>query len=316
MAGPRIKLSSSNVGVKKGAFGVINTTKIDLNTKVVAKFKDPNSALSRYVNERRKETSVIARTFYAGMLRTVEYILKDPSGATNGQLKSKPLNRRTVNLQRSIKMDVVNSATQSQYQKVILPLESGRTTQTSWNELPSDYVAVFDPSKEKDGSPQQIIAQAAKGQYRDPLRRWKGLPLSPMIWRKTGRTYKAYRAQLAKDWATVGASKRYGLNKPARILKKAGNGREISTTSFDIIYPTLGSAAMNRILRESFASGSPKRYGVRTEVLGKNAGPNGGPTGVERMAYPEFKRPMLARFAAAAGRANRQALKNYLKGLK
>ena len=316
MAGPRIKLSSFKNEIAKGAFGAISKSRITLNTKVIAKFKDPDSAVGRYVNERRKESSIIARTFYSGMLTTVGSILKDPSAATNGALKSRPLDRKIVSFNTNVRMRTQISSTQARYNNIRLPLESGRLTFAPWKELPTDYVAVVDPKRYKKGTGTRVIAEQNRGALREPYGKWKGLPRSETIWRKTGRTYKAYMAKMNEDWGAVNASKRYGMAKPAKFMKKANNAKEIFSVRFDIEYPPLGSNALNRILRASFASGAAKRYGVSKQYLGLNMGPGGGPKGAERLAYPEFRRPMLARLAAAAGRENRKAINDYFKSRK
>ena len=107
-------------------------------------------------------------------------------------------------------------------------------------------------------------------------------------------------------------SKAFSTEKSVRILKPSGR-RELYKVRYDLDYPKLGSAALNRILRESFTSGRALKYGVNRDYIGKNWGPLGGPSGTERIAYPEASRPMLARFAAAVGKAHQAALAQALK---
>ena len=187
---------------------------------------------------------------------------------------------------------------------VSLNLESGTTTPKAWNPLSEDY---------------------AKSQ-----KRWAGLPVSYVMWKKTGQLSTAYQAWMARHWERLSSPNNF-LSKPIVEAPTATGSRpRLATLSFKLKYPQLymtTSGGISSMIRDSFISGSAKPLGkmptayAKPRVIHLRSGdkimsegrfiPN--VKGLNRLYFPESARPMIARFSAAMGREYMKALRNSFK---
>lgn len=189
-------------------------------------------------------------------------------------------------------------------------IRSGRERKSSipWRYPPIKYVAIYgkDSKKHKPGA------------LRDPYGKWKGMDRSKVFWRKTGTLEQAYHAWLA-DARLRQTLTPYGYevvppDRRALQLRKQYKGTPAETMGrfsfrLPLEYPDLGSPAMNRLVRQAFITGRGNTYRVY-QGIGKR---NGAPPDVTRIAYPEFRRPWVSRFAAQMGLKQREAIRQLLK---
>jgi hypothetical protein len=291
--------------------------------KLGYKPSNPFNRVLAYVDRRVEKAHALTRTRYVEMLTDIQHFLEEGVVVSNRQL--------------------VDPASEQQYAVRFRKggiLKSGRMNDVSWRGLPKDYIAITRP---KGGN--------SPGSIKDPYGIWKGLPKPkgrPIFWKKTGRlgsTYSAwlkkYKGGLTLQSFSFGnpAGNAYAFHPsrehfesgrkgktqstplamredsrvrigPSSSVVTVGRGRSLYSLEMRIKPPDMGNPALYFLLGGSFFSTRAQKYKVDTARLGK---PRAAPLDVSRIAYPEFRRPILSRYAAQAGKKYREDLANFLK---
>lgn len=263
--------------------------------------------IAKWVDNRRFPLYRLSRAYYAGTLEAIGTQLH--TGFSMGSLVALAKNPKGAVGVRS-QVDVTLYPGRP---RIPMHIEGGRQKAAApWHYPPIKYVAVYGAKSKKH----------PVGFVRDPYGKWRGLRPSGYFWHKTGTLDQAYQQWLAE--ARLRPAKGdanlhlYGLEPiaakqlAARFKKYKGTPAEaLGRFSFrmPLEYPDLGSPVMNRIVRQAFITGRGSTYRVY-KGLGQR---NGAPTDVTRIAYPEFRRPWVSRFAAQMGLKQREAIRQLLK---
>lgn len=297
------------------------------NLKMIIKRKVKSGDFSKQVADfvTRKSYPIyrLSRGYYASTFETVERELQRGFGIGNLERAAKHQQGSTL-IKRTTKAIILPGKPAE-----TVPVESGRTGEpTPWRNLPLRYIALTGPRSKK----------LPPGFPATPYGKWKGLPFSAYFWRKghkdiggagASTLLKAYSnwlntAQLRPSYdpsidGYTGANlAAYGLNWTQAALQKklqsnyksmAGKPLGRFEVNLPLRYPDLHNAALNRLIRQAFITGRPNVYRVFQGIGVKG----GAPTDVSRIAYPEFRRPWVSRFAANMGRRHKVAMKKAIK---
>lgn len=293
------------------------------NLKMIIKRKvksgDFSKQVADFVTNRSYPLYRLSRGYYASTFETVERELQ--RGFSIGNLERAARHPQGSTLIKRTTKAVIMPGKPAE----TVPIESGRTGEpTPWHNLPLRYIALTG-SRSKSALP---------GSKRVPYGKWKGLPFSSYFWRKaesagsstllkaytgwlkTSRLRPYYDAESGKYAISTLAD--YGLNWTQAALQKklqsnyksmAGKPLGRFEVNLPLRYPDLHNAALNRLIRQAFITGRPNMYRVFQGIGVKG----GAPTDVSRIAYPEFRRPWVSRFAANMGRRHKVAMKKAIK---
>lgn len=279
---------------------------------------DFSQQVARFVTNKSYPMYRLSRGYYASTFETIGKELN--RGFSIGSMKQLALHPRAGKLINRITKAVILPGKPAE----TVPVQSGRTGEPMpWRSLPLRYVAVAGARSTK----------LPPGFPREPYGKWKGLPFSAYFWRKHGSAGNALLSAYTRwlesahlrpsyDSATdgyVGANLAdYGMGWSQSALAKklqatykpmAGKPLGRFEVNLPLRYPDLHNAALNRLIRQSFISGRPNVFRVY-QGIGKK---DGAPTDVSRIAYPEFRRPWVARFAANMGRRHKAAMRKAIK---
>lgn len=305
-------------GLEKEIRSKFDPSIVRAGLKLNYKPNDPFGQVLQYTNSRAKEVYTRARRDYWKMLMGIQGFLDAGIQVSNSQL-SDP----------SKKLGYTAGIGD-------IKLSSGRLTPAPWKGLPKDYIAI------------RGYRRGRVGEILDPRGIWAGLPKPrgrPVFWNKTGRLAAAYRAWLGSyrsmlspesfgyslgqtqffdeigsferaEQGAKGAGKttrsantKFSLNRMGSIAT-GGRGRTLYSIKFKINPPPSRVPAIDTLLASSFISTRPGMFKVPASKLGKRGA---APTDISRIAYPEFRRPILSRYAAQAGKKYREDLANFLK---
>lgn len=277
----------------------------ELTAKIVrnANSLDPKGQVAKFIDQRKSLIYGLSRGYYAGTLETIGRFTRTGVKVNTATLRDP---RKLQSVEREWNVDVGFKDSPIPRVERSVPLQSGRTSHTPWRGLPLKYIAISGPRSKQPGV------------MRDPYGKWQGLPRSSRFWVKTKKLQEAYGAWLAgyeprnpilhsfgSESKKVLISKIEDLTSPNRKRKR------IWQTRLRLSFPSLGYPGLDKIIRESFVSTRPRLYRVYVrDGLGQL---DKGEVSPDRLAYPEYSRPIIARFAAAMGKRQRAALVKLLK---
>ena len=292
------------------------TLKLAIKRKV--KSGEFSEQVAGFVTRKSYPVYRLSRGYYAATFETIERELQ--KGFSIGNLAKAARNPQGTTMVKRSTNAVILPGKPAE----VVPIESGRTgSPTPWHNLPLRYIALAGARSKK----------FPPGYPKEPYGKWKGLPFSGYFWRKgkkgSSQLLKAYSSWLSKahlrptyDSSSdgyVGSNleeygltwTQTGLRKTLQNSYKTMSGKPLGRFEVELPlrYPDLRNDALNRLLRQSFITGRPNMYRVYQGIGQKG----GAPTDVSRIAYPEFRRPWVARFAANMGRRHKVALKKAIK---
>ena len=284
----------------KGSVALSKKIELEVVAQIRRNVKSGNAPqqITKFVDNSRSKIYEQAKAYYAGTLEAAGRFIH------SGALVDRPVlldSSRRQSVSRLYTVNVRSKGGLGSTEEVTMT--SGRRKSEAWKGLPLKYVAV------------RGRRSKAPGEFYDPQGKWKGLPISKKFWRKTGILDEAYQAWLATNTPRTMFFERESTktlsSKIEFISGPRDKGQNLWQSRMQIRFPDLGNPAMNAIFRRSFATLTPGKFRVyQRDGLGRKFG---APRDISRIAYPEYSRPILARFAAEMGRKHRAALVKLLK---
>ena len=327
----RLVVRSAGVSGHRGPLGAVIARKVAVEIADLNPRSPLASRMVKMVEKRQTDVAKVMSGYYRGMARTVADILREPPLAAHvfvagsGSAEGFPIARR-ISFRRTLTVPVASGVPRTPRTAAVV-LEPGRETRKPWRGLGVNYAA-------------------GKGE-------WRSLPRSRRFWRKTSALNGLYAAWFATHYARVNNPDNYKVGRvtETRLLGKtsprpapgyvplpregiyvpASTRQLLKRFTFAVQPPRLGNRALDQILRRSYLAGRAQVYNPTFEAIvditytkGRLKGRtitqtrkfsrlSGDLQTIERIALPELRRPMLARFAAAVGRQEQAALRRLLQ---
>lgn len=305
----RLKIKGSSVTDFKNELGAVLARKIRLDIADMNPASPYQARMKQIVKNRQVKIATVMAGYYKGTLKQLGSILNDPPfDAVIDQ---------PVRFSSSVNVDV-SSGVRGAPSSESIKIESGRDSVSSWKGLGYKYANSIGP-------------------------RWGGLPVSKRFWRKTGTLAGRYHAWYAANYARLSNPASYeigdveGVKLTRQTKSKPGyvytvplsRKTPVSRWTFKITHPGLGDYVLNKLIWSSYIKGKPQRYelgatrwdtysyvnknGRKVFVRRQQNFNSREEQGFMRMAQPESRRPMIARYAAAMGRRELTALRKVLQ---
>lgn len=287
--------------------------------------KNPLANRARQIVElRRKKAAGLMAGYYSGTLRSLQSVLDNPgTGVWTSPAK----------LRFYRKVDVSVGDHGSKMKKVEqVRLESGSTTFSPWEGLSAKYA---NSEGRWSGLPKSRNIWRKTGKLKNAYNAWFASQQSRLV-----NPQEYFNGPVRRTPGTVNKLKI--VNRPAsgyisipgvRGYVSSSTKQIISQWSFTLKHPGLSSPLLDSIIRDSYVRGVSSRFDAKLnrdmlvsyvprDVLyrkGKLAGRTISKSvpviseGLSRMGLAEARRPMISRFAKAAGEKELAAMRKLLK---
>lgn len=287
--------------------------------------KRPNLAADMVELRRRKAAQLMAG-YYSGTLRALQGVLADP--------RTKVIIRpNSFRFHRDVNVPVGNHGSRMR-QTESIRLESGVTTNSKWEGLGPNYA---EGEGRWEGLPPSVTLWRKTGQLSRAYRVWFASQQARLS------NPESYYVGRPKEVANSSArlktkyqpTKGYGYSSSVGAYLSKSTKSVLAQWQFTLVHPGLSNPVLNLIVRRPYLYGEARgfdmdRYGGvlnRTATTTKvfySKGARAGMTiprtvwgvrteGLNRMALAEARRPMISRFARAAGQRELEALRKLLK---
>ena len=323
----RLNLVKSKVGNYRPKIGDFSG---EMRRQVILQLQDNDpknplvSRAKKMVELRREKAAKLMAGYYTGTLRSLQGVLDNPG-------TSVWLSPARLRFYRKIDVPVGNHGSKMKQTEQVR-LESGSTTFTSWEGLSARYA---NAEGRWSSLPKSRNIWRKTGKLRDAYNAWFASQQS-----RLGNPKEYFNGQIRRAPGTVNNLKI--VNRPAsgyvavpgmRGYVSSSTKQIISQWSFTLKHPRLSSPLLDIIIRDPYVTGTSGRFDAKInrdklttyvprDVVyskGKLAGRTIRKSvpiqseGLSRMGLAEARRPMISRFAKAAGEKELAAMRKLLK---
>lgn len=323
MSKRRLKLTQSSA--LRSKLVEAGTRKVALTLEDTNPFaKRPNLAAD-VVELRRRKAAQLMAGYYSGTLRALQGVLDNPGAPVT-------LAPASFRFHRNVDVSVGNHGSRMP-QTESIRLESGVTTNSKWEGLGPNYAAGVGRWK---GLPVSRTFWRKTGKLRDAYNAWFASQQARL---QNPRSYYAGNAKnITGDVNKFKRSRSpvpgYGFSAEVGAFIPKGTKRVLGRWQIFLKHPELSNPILDTLIRSPYVYGKARAFdlkanrdnlvsGTRQVDVTYTKGRLKGQTiprevkirteGLSRMGLAEARRPMISRFARAAGQRELEALRKLLK---
>ena len=322
MSKRRLKLAQSSV--LRSKLVEIGTRKIALKLEDTNPFAARPNLAADVVELRRRKAAALMAGYYSGTLRALQGVLDNPGAPVT-------LAPASYRFHRNVSIPVGNHGSRMRQTEEVR-LESGVTTNAKWDGLGRAYAR--SEGKRWEGLPVSRTFWRKTGKLRDAYGAWFASQQSRL---SNPRSYysgniKEVSNSASKLKTKFQPSRGYGYSSSTGAYLSKSTKSVLAQWQFSLRHPFLSNPVLNALIRRPYFSGVAKSLDnldfyldrvQQTTNVTYTKGARKGMTisrtvkvkteGLNRMGLAEARRPMISRFARAAGRREIEALRKLLK---